>query len=259
MNANEFRVHYQPIVSVASGLITGCEALLRWQHPERGLLRPNEFIPVAEETGVIIPISEWILRATCQQVKDWQNQGFPPVRVCVNVSPRQLREPNFFDVVSEVLADTGLDPWLLQLELTENSLIDNADETIKPLVKLYTKGVKISLDDFGTGYSSMMHLRRFPISALKIDKCFVREITTNEGDAAITTGLILLAHSLELKVIVEGVETPEQLKFLQGRNCDEVQGHVISPPVEIEAFAELLHRRELLLRRLEPSLSLFED
>ena len=259
LERKEFRIHYQPIVSVASGLITGCEALLRWQHPERGLLRPNEFIPVAEETGVIIPISEWVLRSVCQQAKDWQNQGFPPIRACVNVSPRQLREPNFFDVVSEVLLDTGLDPWLLQLELTENSLLDNADATIKPLVKLYTKGVKISLDDFGTGYSSMMHLRRFPISALKIDECFVREITTDAGDAAIATGLILLAHSLELKVIVEGVETPEQMKFLQGQKCDEVQGHVISPPVEVEAFSELLHRREFLLTRLEPSPTLFED
>ena len=130
---------------------------------------------------------------------------------------------------------------------------------VKPLVKLYTKGVKISLDDFGTGYSSMMHLRRFPISALKIDECFIREITTDAADAAIATGLILLAHSLELKVIGEGVETPEQLKFLQGQKCDEVQGHVISPPVEVEAFSKLLHRRELLLTRLEPSLSLFED
>ena len=259
LERKEFRIHYQPIVSVASGLITGCEALLRWQHPERGLLRPAEFIPTAEETGVIIPISEWILRAVCQQAKDWQNQGFPPIRACVNVSPRQLREPNFFDVVSEVLVDTGLDPWLLQLELTENSLLDNADATIKPLVKLYTKGVKISLDDFGTGYSSMMHLRCFPISALKIDECFIREITTDAADAAIATGLILLAHSLELKVIGEGVETPEQLKFLQGQKCDEVQGHVISPPVEVEAFPKLLHRRELLLTRLEPSLSLFED
>ena len=259
LERKEFRIHYQPIVSLASGLIAGCEALLRWQHPERGLLRPSEFIPVAEETGVIIPISEWILRAVCQQAKDWQNQGFPPIRACVNVSPRQLREPNFFDVVSEVLVDTGLDPWLLQLELTENSLLDNADATIKPLVKLYTKGVKISLDDFGTGYSSMMHLRRFPISALKIDECFVREITTDAADAAIATGLILLAHSLELKVIGEGVETPEQMKFLQSRKCDEVQGHVISPPVEVEAFSELLRRREFLLARLEPSPTLFED
>ncbi len=259
LERKEFRIHYQPIVSVASGLITGCEALLRWQHPERGLLRPNEFIPVAEETGVIIPISEWVLRSVCQQAKDWQNQGFPPIRACVNVSPRQLREPNFFDVVSEALLDTGLDPWLLQLELTENSLLDNADATIKPLVKLYTKGVKISLDDFGTGYSSMMHLRRFPISALKIDECFIREITTDAGDAAIATGLILLAHSLELKVIGEGVETPEQMKFLQGQKCDEVQGHVISPPVEVEAFSELLHRREFLLTRLAPSPTLFED
>jgi diguanylate cyclase (GGDEF)-like protein/PAS domain S-box-containing protein len=242
LERNELLVHYQPIVSLETGEIIRCEALIRWQHPERGLVLPGEFIPLAEETGLILPMSGWLLRTAFAQVKAWQDAGLPRFRLAVNISPRQLKQENLFNTVSHALFEADLGPESLELELTESALMESTEETIKPLVELFAKGVQISLDDFGTGYSSLMYLRRFPISNLKIDASFVRDITTDPGDAAIASGLIALAHSLDLRVTAEGVETMEQLEFLRRRRCDHVQGHVISPPLSADKCTELLRR-----------------
>ncbi len=240
LERDELRVHYQPIVSLETGEITSCEALIRWQHPERGLILPGEFVSLAEETGLIVPMSAWLMRTACTQVKAWQAAGLPSIRLAVNISPRQLTQENLFQTVSHVLFATGLGPDSLELELTESALMESTEQTIKPLVELSARGVQISLDDFGTGYSSLVYLRRFPISKLKIDSSFVRDIITDVGDAAIASGLIALAHSLDLRVTAEGVETMEQLEFLRRRKCDDVQGHVISPPLDAVRFTEML-------------------
>jgi diguanylate cyclase (GGDEF)-like protein/PAS domain S-box-containing protein len=242
LERDELLVHYQPIVSIDSGEIIACEALIRWQHPERGLVLPGEFVPVAEETGLILSMSSWMLRTACAQVRAWQDAGLPHVRLAVNISPRQLKQENLFNSVSLALFEAGLGPESIELELTESALMESTEETIKPLVELSTKGVQIALDDFGTGYSSLMYLRRFPISNLKIDASFVRDIITDPGDAAIASGLIALAHSLELRVTAEGVENLEQLEFLRRRRCDHVQGHIISPPLAADQCTELLRR-----------------
>ena len=237
---HEFVIYYQPIVSLASGQISGCEALIRWQHPERGLLLPDQFIPVAEETGHIAPLSEWLTQTACAQVSAWSRSGLPPIQLSINVSPRQFQQQDVYEVVSRALADAKLDAALLQLELTESALMDNTDRTVQSLVDLYGKGVQISLDDFGTGYSSLIYLRQFPISVLKISEAFIRHVVISPGDAAIASGMIALAHSLDLTVVVEGVETPEQLVFLQAKNCEAIQGHVVSPPLSARDFAQFL-------------------
>ncbi len=240
LERDEFVIYYQPIVSLTSGQITGCEALLRWRHPERGIVMPDEFIPLAEETGLITPLSEWVTLAACRQVSIWSRAGLPPLQLAINVSPRQFRQQDVLELVTRALAESEIDPALLQLELTESSLMEDADAVIKPLVELYERGVQISLDDFGTGYSSLIYLQRFPISVLKISESFIRHVVTSPGDAAIASGLIALAHSLDLTVVVEGVETPEQLAFLQTKNCEAVQGHVVSPPLDAPRFVQFL-------------------
>ena len=245
LDRSEFLIYYQPIYDLASARITGCEALLRWQHPERGLVLPNDFIPVAEETGLIIPVSEWLLHTACEQTKAWEKDGLPSLQLSVNVSPRQFNRHDVFEVVNRTLEQSGLDPSLLLLELTESALVENADTTITPIVELYARGVEIALDDFGTGYSSLIYLRRFPISVLKISESFTRQIATNPGDAAIATGLLALAHSLDLRVVAEGVETEEQMDFLRLKKCDAVQGHIISPPVAAADFTTLLKQQGL--------------
>jgi predicted signal transduction protein with EAL and GGDEF domain len=248
----ELLIHYQPIVSLASGKITSCEALIRWMHPERGLILPAEFIAAAEESGLIAPISEWLLHEACGQAQAWREAGLPPIRVSINVSPRVITEPHFLATINGALSASGLEPSLLQLELTESALMENSDATVQPLIELYTKGVHVSLDDFGTGYSSLIYLRRYPISSLKIDETLARHIATDPGDAAIASGLIALAHSLDMKVIVEGVETAEQLAFLRAKHCDEVQGYFLCPPINPEDFFQLLksgHDLESLLSR----------
>jgi diguanylate cyclase (GGDEF)-like protein/PAS domain S-box-containing protein len=237
---HEFVIYYQPIVSLASGQISGCEALVRWQHPERGLLLPDQFIPVAEETGHIAPLGEWLTQAACAQVSAWSRLGLPPLQLSINVSPRQFQQQDVFEVVSRALAESKLDPALLQLELTESALMDDTDRTVQSLVDLYSKGVQISLDDFGTGYSSLIYLRQFPISVLKISEAFVRHVVISPGDAAIASGMIALAHSLDLTVVVEGVETSEQLAFLQAKSCEAIQGHVVSRPLSARDFAQFL-------------------
>jgi diguanylate cyclase (GGDEF)-like protein/PAS domain S-box-containing protein len=236
----ELLIHYQPIVSLASGKITSCEALIRWQHPERGMILPAGFIAEAEESGLISPISEWLLQEACGQAQAWREAGLPPIRVSINISPKFLKEPQFLGAVTAALAASGLEPSLLQLELTESALMENSDATVRPLIELYTKGVHVALDDFGTGYSSLIYLRRYPINSLKIDESLVRNIAADPGDAAIASGLIALAHSLDMRVIVEGVETAEQLAFLRAKHCDEVQGYFLSPPLDTADFFQLL-------------------
>ena len=235
----EFLLHYQPRVAVDSSQITGVEALIRWQHPQLGLVSPAEFIPLAEDTGLIIPIGEWVLRAACRQNKQWQDEGFAPMRMAVNIAAQQLRQPGFARTVRQIFADTRLAPALFELELTETSIMNNAEFAIDVLGELKEMGVKISIDDFGTGFSSLSYLKRLPIDALKIDQSFVRDVTTDPNDASLVMAIITLAHNLKLDVVAEGVETEEQLKFLRLLRCDEIQGFLFSkglPAAELAMF-----------------------
>ncbi len=236
----QFTLHYQPIIALDSGRITSCEALIRWHHPEKGLVLPGEFIPIAEETGLINSITEWTLRAATEQVKRWHDEGLPTIRVAVNISPRMLKVAKFSDLVMDILRETNLEPRFLELELTESVLMESEPATIHPLVDLSAQGIEIALDDFGTGYSSLGCLQRIPINALKVDESFTRHVSVNPGDAAIASGLIALAHNLNLRVVVEGVETQEQLDFCVAKKCQQAQGRLISPPVEAAAFREFL-------------------
>ena len=255
----EFVLHYQPFVSLASGRITGCEALVRWDHPQRGLISPREFIPVAEEMGLINPLGAWILEQACRQMKQWQDSGLPEIRLAVNLSPRQCRHKGLVETVHRALRRSGLRSDLLQLEITESALMENADEIIDPLVELYESGIRFSLDDFGAGYSSLMYLQRFPIQTLKIDGSFVRKATGDTEGAALASGLMALGHTLGLQVICEGVETKEQLEFLvNSGKCNEAQGYFLSRPVTADAFAQLLaseHRDSTFAGILSQSLA----
>ena len=242
LERNEFEIHYQPIFSLSSGRIMSCEALLRWQHPERGLMLPGTFIPIAEDTGLIIPIGEWVLREACRQVRDWERAGLGRMPVSVNVSPHQIKSIDLFESVTAALRETGVDPRLLRIELTESGLMGNTEATAEMLRRLSAFGVDILLDDFGTGYSSLTYLRRFPISCLKIDKSFVSELSSDREDRAIAGGVIALAHNLDIKVIFEGVERQEQLEFLRTQNCDQVQGRVLYPPLDRPAVTALLQK-----------------
>jgi len=232
---------------VATGKITGAEALLRWQHPRLGLVPPDKFIPIAENSGLIIPIGEWVLRTACAQVRQWQDQGLPALPVAVNVSAVQFRQKNFPELIGRVLHETGLPPQYLELELTESMLLSHADVTLSVLQKLKEMGLKLSIDDFGTGYSSLSYLRHLPVYKLKIDRSFVRDITLDPDDAAITGTIISMAKSLNLKVIAEGVENAEQMLFLQEHDCDEVQGYYFSRPLAVDDFSEKV-RSTLLLQ-----------
>ena len=235
----EFVLHYQPRVAVDSMTITGVEALIRWQHPQLGLVLPAEFINLAEETGLIIPICEWVLRAACRQNKSWQDEGLAPMRMAVNISAQQLRQPNIAKIVVQILEDTSLAAEHFELELTETSVMNNAEFAIDVLGELKEMGVKISIDDFGTGFSSLSYLKRLPIHALKIDQSFVRDLATDPDDASLVMAIITLAHNLKLEVVAEGVETEEQLKFLRLLRCDEIQGFLFSkglPADELGVF-----------------------
>ena len=233
----EFVLHYQPRVAVDSMQITGVEALIRWQHPQLGLLPPAEFIPLAEDTGLIIPIGEWVVRVACRQNKRWQDEGFAPMRMAVNISAQQLRQPNIAKTMVQILSDTGLAPRHFELELTETSVMNNAEFAIDVLGELKEMGVKISIDDFGTGFSSLSYLKRLPIDALKIDQSFISDLTADPDDASLVMAIITLAHNLKLEVVAEGVETEEQLKFLRLLRCDEIQGFVFSKGLPAEELA----------------------
>ncbi len=240
LKREELSLHYQPRVDIHTGIILGVESLLRWHHPEYGNVPPSQFIPLAEENGLIIPISEWVLRKACSQAKVWHDAGIPPFDVAVNISAMHLHQCNLVQVVGQILEETQLDPRYLDLEITESTLMHNAEEAIRVLSLLKEMGVRISIDDFGTGYSSLSYLKKLPIDALKIDHSFIRDITTNFWDAAIAGAVTAMAHNLKLKVIAEGVETLEQLEFLRSIHCDEVQGYFISRPMPADQIAELL-------------------
>jgi diguanylate cyclase (GGDEF)-like protein len=235
----EFILHYQPKVSVNSGRISGAEALIRWNLKELGPIPPAQFIPLAEKIGLILPIGEWVLRTACAQCKAWQDQGLPELLMSVNLSPRQFRQKNLVEMITGVLEDTGLDPRLLELEITEGTIMYHAETAVALLQQLHLLGVQLSVDDFGTGYSSLAYLKRFPVQRLKIDQSFVRDLTTNADDASIVAAVIAMAKSLKLGVVAEGVETREQLAFLAGLHCDDYQGYYFSRPVPAEEFGRL--------------------
>ena len=239
----QFEVHYQPKMDIATGRMNSVEALLRWRHPTRGLVGPMEFIPLAEESGLIFSIGEWVLREACRQARQWQLDGQPFLRVAVNISPIHFRQPKFLDVVRSALSDHDLEPRYLEIELTETTVMDHADTSVQILEDLSRMGVIVSIDDFGTGYSSMSYLRRFPIDKLKIDRSFINELTTSSDAASIVKAIISLAHSLRLKVVAEGVETEEQLQQLRELGCDQFQGFYRSAavlPGEIEKLVRMV-------------------
>ena len=235
---SQFVLHYQPKINIATGVITGCEALIRWHYPGRGFISPLEFIPIAEETGLITPIGEWVLREACFQTKAWQQDGLPSIRVSVNVSTVQCANENFRDDVARALKETGLRAEYLELEVTESLLMRDMDASIELLHQLKALGVQVSIDDFGTGYSSLAYLKRLPLDTLKIDRSFINDITTDPDDASIVSATIALGHNLRLNVVAEGVETEEQLEFLSKHGCDQTQGYMFSKPLAPVDFKE---------------------
>ena len=240
LEKEEFFLVYQPQMDIATGRITGLEALLRWQNPELGPVPPDKFIPIAENSRLIMPIGEWVLRTACSQARKWQDDGIPAVTVAVNVSAVQFRQEDFCKFIKRILDETGLAPHFLELELTESLLLANADVTFSVLQELTDMGVTLAIDDFGTGYSSFTYLRQFRVSKLKIDRSFITNVAANPDDAAITAAIIGMAKNLNLKVIAEGVETEAQVSFLRGHQCDEIQGYYFSKPLAVDEVAHKL-------------------
>jgi diguanylate cyclase (GGDEF)-like protein/PAS domain S-box-containing protein len=236
----EFLLHYQPKVNLDTGEITGVEALIRWQHPEQGFIAPAEFVPIAEDCGLIVPIGRWVMREACRQARAWQDAGLRHLRMAVNVSAVEFREKSFVENVRTVLSDTGLRPQYLVLELTERVLMEHAESTALLLEELKTMGVHLAVDDFGTGYSSLSYLRQFPIDVLKIDQSFIKKITSNLDDSTIIAAIIAMGRNLHHIVIAEGIETQEQVAYLQSQHCEEGQGYLLSPPVGATQFGHLL-------------------
>jgi EAL domain-containing protein (putative c-di-GMP-specific phosphodiesterase class I) len=240
LERQEFGLHYQPKINLRTREITGAEALLRWTHPTRGLVPPAQFIPIAEDCGLILPIGNWVLREACKQARTWMDTGLSLTNIAVNISAMEFRAENFLESVLAILADTGLDPGSLELELTESVLMKHVGATESVLQTLRARGVHLTVDDFGTGYSSLSYLRKFPIDTLKIDQSFIRQITTVPDGATIVAAVISMARSLKLRVVAEGVETQEELAFLQAHQCDEAQGYYFSRPLLPQQFAKLL-------------------
>ena len=240
LERHEFVLHYQPKVDLKTGSITGAEALIRWAHPVRGSVPPAQFIPVAEDCGLILPIGAWVLREACMQARTWIDAGLPVTTMAVNVSAMQFRNENFLEGLFAILDETGMKPELLELEVTESVLMKRADFTASILQTLRERGVRVAVDDFGTGYSSLSYLRKFPLDALKIDQSFIRHITNTPDETAIVSAIISMGQSLNLRVIAEGVETPEEMAFLSAHRCDEAQGYYFSQPLPHEQFARLL-------------------
>ncbi len=237
-------LRYQPLRDARSGRLVAAEALLRWEDQELGSISPDEFIPVAEETGLIHPIGEWVLRTACVQSRSWRDAGYHPIRMAVNLSGQQLRRGTFADLVVQILRETGASADDLDLEITESTIMQDDLVTAKALTTLHAAGVGLTLDDFGTGYSSLSYLRRFPIDRVKIDRSFVAGSIANPDDAALTAAIIAMAHSLRLSVVAEGVETLEQAELLRQRGCDELQGYLFSRPVLAEQFVDFLEREK---------------
>lgn len=245
LERGEFFLHYQPKVEVATGLITGIEALLRWRHPVRGLVPPMDFIPLAEETGLIVPIGEWVLATACARNKTWQDQGLTKLGIAVNLSARQFADSMLLPKLTQIIHSSGLSPSSLELEITESAVMSHGESAVAVLDKLKSIGVQIAIDDFGTGYSSLAYLKRFPIDTIKVDRSFIRDIPSDSGDMKITRAIIAMAHGLRLKVVAEGVETVDQLKFLRAQRCDAVQGYFLYRPLPEDEVADVLKLNRL--------------
>ena len=246
LERNEFQLYYQPKVNLATGKIEGMEALIRWEHPEKGLIPPVKFISIAEDTGLIIPMGEWVLRNACLQNKKWMKAGLSPIVMSVNLSVRQLYQPNIVDVVGQVLKETELPSEYLELEITESMLIDK-DQALDAIRGLRRLGVQISLDDFGTGYSSLHYLHEFPIDKIKIDQSFIRNCTSDLNNATIVKMIIAMAHHLKVKSVAEGIETKDELIFLQQNSCNHGQGYLFSQPLPPEELIQYFHPIEQIV------------
>ncbi len=246
LQRQELVLHYQPKADLYSGEISGAEALLRWQHPEKGLVPPGDFIPLAEESGAIVPIGEWVLREACRQAKAWQTAGHRPIAVAVNLSARQFRQQDLVERVARALADAGLEPKWLELELTESAVMQDLEAAAEVLRQLKALGVSLAMDDFGTGYSSLGYLKRLPFDCLKIDRSFVNDITTEPDDALIAIAVIAMAHSLRMNVVAEGVETAGQMNYLRNNRCDQIQGYYLAKPMAADRFDDFLRRARQL-------------
>ncbi len=246
LERDEFVLHYQPQADLADGRIGGVEALIRWRHPELGMIPPADFVPLLEETGLIVPVGAWVLRTACAQGRAWRAEGLEALRLCVNLSPRQFNEPQFVPVLQQTLEQTGLPPEALELEITENLLMQSTARTLKAIQALKRLGIGLAIDDFGTGYSSLAYLKRFPMHTLKIDRVFVRDIATHDDDAAIVAAVIAMAHKLKLRVVAEGVETEAQLQLLRQQGCDAMQGYLFHRPLPAVEMDALLRAGERL-------------
>jgi len=242
LERNEFALHYQAKVQVDTDVITGVEALLRWTNPSLGAIPPVQFIPVAEATGLILPIGRWVLRTACEQNARWLQAGLPPVRMCVNLSMLQLEDKGLIADLRAVLRESGLPPHLLELELTESMIMHNAERAVRVLTEIKALGIRLAIDDFGTGYSSLAQLKRFPVDTLKVDRSFIRDLPRDPGDRAIAEAIIAMGKTLSLTIVAEGVETPEQRAFLREKACDEMQGFYFSTPLPEAEFASLLEQ-----------------
>jgi diguanylate cyclase (GGDEF)-like protein/PAS domain S-box-containing protein len=240
LERNEFQLYYQPQVNLATGAITGVEALLRWRHPELGLVSPTQFIPVAEETGLMKSIDEWVLRTACLQAQAWRSAGLPPFVMAVNLSGAIFNEPTLVDIITRVMGESCMAPGQLELEITEGAIMQNAEHMVRTLDNLRKMGIHLAIDDFGTGYSSLSYLKRFPIDTLKIDQSFVQDMTDDDEDASLVKAIIVMGHALKLKVIAEGVETTEQLAFLRQLGCDGMQGFLFSRPLPVKEITRLI-------------------
>ena len=249
LERNEFELHFQPQIKVKTGEIVGMEALIRWNSRTLGRISPADFIPLAEDTGLIVPIGEWILRAACEQCKAWERAGLSPFTVSVNIAAPQFRRSNLLQLVSTVLTECKLDACWLGLEITESSIMKHAEQTIKTLLDLRAIGVAIAIDDFGTGYSSLSYLKRFPVNKIKVDQSFVRDISSDPNDAAIVSAVVAMSKQLGIKTIAEGVETVAQLEFLSRLECDEYQGYLFSKPIPAAEVAPLILAHKLMLAR----------
>ncbi|MFC1747285.1 putative bifunctional diguanylate cyclase/phosphodiesterase [Pseudomonadota bacterium] len=244
LEEEEFLLHYQPQVDLKTGRIVGAEALIRWQHPKMGLIPPDKFIPLLEDTGLIVPVGEWVLSQACQQLKQWQSTINKDLRMSVNLSVRQFHDESLHRIIEEVITKNELMPADLEMEITESVLMESRQASLDNLVALKKLGVRLSIDDFGTGYSSLSYLKRFPVDSLKIDRSFVRDVTSDPDDAAIVIAIIGMAHSLNLEVVAEGVETQQQMTFLKDHACEYMQGFVFSRPVPADEFLGLSQERQ---------------